>query len=155
MVIRTNTPRLMHIRKMMLELILANHCRDCTTCAKNGSCKLQELCARYGVDRVRFPGRQPTEPLDLSTPSLVRDDNKCILCGDCVRMCSEVQGIGAIDFAYRGAKARVTPAYNRGLGEVDCVNCGQCATVCPTGALTVRSETVSYTHLTLPTIYSV
>jgi NADH-quinone oxidoreductase subunit G len=140
MVVRTNTPRLMHIRKMMLELILANHDRDCTTCVKNGQCKLQDLCARFGVDKVRFPARERTEALDLSTPSLVRDNNKCILCGDCVRMCSEVQGIGAIDFAYRGAKARVTPAYNRGLGEVNCVNCGQCVAVCPTGALTVRQE---------------
>lgn len=140
MVIRTNTPRLMHIRRMMLELYLANHCRDCTTCAKNGTCKLQELCARFGVDRVRFPARQEKEPLDLSTPGLVRDNNKCILCGDCVRMCEEVQGIGAIGFAYRGAKARVTPAYNRSLGEVNCVNCGQCVAVCPTGALTVRSQ---------------
>ncbi|HOG45333.1 MAG TPA: [FeFe] hydrogenase, group A [Anaerolineae bacterium] len=140
MAIRTNTPRLMHIRRMMLELYLANHCRDCTTCAKNGNCKLQELCARFGVDRVRFPARQPTEALDLSTPGLVRDNNKCILCGDCVRMCTEVQGIGAIGFAYRGSQARVTPAYNRTLGEVNCVTCGQCAAVCPTGALTVRSE---------------
>jgi len=140
MVIKTNTPKLMHIRKMMLELYLANHERDCTVCSKNGSCKLQDLCARYGVDRVRFPAREHKEDLDLSTPSLVRDNNKCILCGDCVRMCSEVQGIGAIGFAYRGSKARVTSAYNRGLGEVNCVNCGQCVAVCPTGALTVRSE---------------
>jgi len=140
MAIRTNTPRLMHIRRMMLELYLANHCRDCTTCAKNGNCKLQELCARFGVDRVRFPAREATEPLDLSTPGIVRDNNKCILCGDCVRVCSEVQGIGAIGFAYRGSRARVTPAYNRSLGEVDCVTCGQCVAVCPTGALTVRPE---------------
>lgn len=140
MSIRTNTPRLMHIRRMMLELYLANHCRDCTTCAKNGTCKLQELCARFGIEQVRFPAREGTEPLDLSTPGLVHDSNKCILCGDCVRMCTEVQGIGAIGIAYRGAKARVTPAYNRTLGEVNCVTCGQCVSVCPTGALTVRSE---------------
>src|SRR5512135_1823140 len=138
--IKTNTPRLLHIRKMMLELLLANHDRDCTTCVKNGQCKLQDLCARFGVSQVRFPARQAKVPLDLSTPSLVRDDNKCILCGDCVRMCAEVQGIGAIDFAHRGAKARVTPAYGRGLGEVNCVNCGQCVAVCPTGALSVRAE---------------
>ncbi|MHB1357710.1 MAG: [FeFe] hydrogenase, group A [Anaerolineae bacterium] len=140
MVIKTNTPRLMHIRKMMLELLLANHDRDCTTCAKNGHCKLQELCERFGVDRVRFPARVRDMAVDLSTPSLLRDNNKCILCGDCVRMCSEVQGVGAIDFAYRGAKACITPAFNHGLGESTCVNCGQCATVCPTGALTVRPE---------------
>ena len=140
MVIKTNTPRLMHIRKMMLELLLANHDRDCTTCSKNHHCKLQELCERFGVDRVRFPARVRDVEVDLSTPSLLRDNNKCILCGDCVRMCSEVQGVGAIDFAYRGAKARITPFFNHGLGESNCVNCGQCATVCPTGALTVRSE---------------
>jgi NADH-quinone oxidoreductase subunit G len=140
MVIKTNTPRLMHIRKMMLELLLANHDRDCTTCSKNHHCKLQELCERFGVDRVRFPARVRDVAVDLSTPSLLRDNNKCILCGDCVRMCSEIQGVGAIDFAYRGAKARITPSFNHGLGESNCVNCGQCATVCPTGALTVRSE---------------
>jgi len=140
MAIRTNTPRLLHIRKMMLELLLANHDRDCTTCPRNGKCKLQELAARFGIDRVRFPSAKKVAPLDLSSPSLVRDPNKCILCGDCVRMCAEVQDVGAIDLAYRGAKALVTPAYNRGLGEVNCVHCGQCATVCPTGALTVRPE---------------
>ncbi len=140
MVVHTHTPRLLKIRKMILELLLADHDRDCTACTKNGRCKLQELCARFGVDRVRFPARADRRPLDLSTPSLVRDNNKCILCGDCVRMCTEVIGIGAIDFAYRGARAEVMPAYGRGLGEVNCVNCGQCVAVCPTGALTVRSE---------------
>jgi NADH-quinone oxidoreductase subunit G len=139
--IRTNTPRLMRIRKMMLELLLANHDRDCTTCHKNGKCKLQGLCARFGIDRVRFPTRERITPLDLTAPSLVRDENKCILCGDCVRICAEVQGVGAIGFAYRGAQMRVTPAYNQGLGEANCVNCGQCVTVCPTGAITVRSDT--------------
>ncbi len=140
MVLYTHTPRLLNIRKMLLELLLANHDRDCTACTKNGRCKLQDLCARFGVERVRFPARDHKLPLDLSSPSLIRDNNKCILCGDCVRMCSEVQGIGAIDFAYRGAKVEVMSAYNRGLGEVNCVNCGQCVAVCPTGALAVRSE---------------
>ena len=79
-------------------------------------------------------------PLDESSPSLVRDPNKCVLCGDCVRMCSEIQGIGAIDFAHRGHEACVQPAFGKQLGEVECVNCGQCASVCPTGALTVKSE---------------
>ena len=140
MEIRTSTPRLMHIRRMMLELILANHDRECTSCSQNLHCRLQELCARFGVDKVRFPARQEHVPLDLTSTGLVRDPNKCILCGDCVRMCAEVQGIGAIDIAYRGSRARVTPAYNRGLGEGNCVNCGQCAAVCPTAAITVRSE---------------
>ena len=141
MVIKTNTPRLMRIRRMMLELLLANHDRDCTTCVKNGRCKLQELCARFGVDRVRFPKREKMVPVDNSSPSIVRDENKCILCGDCVRVCFERQGTGAIDFAYRGAQVKVTPAYGRRLADVNCVNCGQCVAICPTGALAIRSET--------------
>ena len=140
MAIRTNTPRLFNIRRMMLELLLANHNRDCTTCVKNGKCKLQDLCARYGVQRVRFPETMAPQPIDDSTPGIVRDASKCILCGDCVRVCSEVEGVGAIGFAYRGAKARVTPAYNKDLAEVNCVNCGQCAAICPTGALWVKPE---------------
>ena len=79
-------------------------------------------------------------PLDESSPSLVRDPNKCVLCGDCVRMCTEIQGIGAIDFAHRGHDVAVQPAFGKLLGEVECVNCGQCASVCPTGALTPKSE---------------
>lgn len=141
MVIKTNTPRLMRIRRMMLELLLANHDRDCTTCVKNNRCKLQELCARFGVDRVRFPRREKMEPVDYSSPSIVRDENKCILCGDCVRVCFERQGTGAIDFAYRGAQVKVTPAYGRQMADVNCVNCGQCVAICPTGALAIRSET--------------
>lgn len=140
MEVRTNAPRVQRIRRMMLELLLADHDRDCTVCPKNGRCKLQELCVRFGVNRVRFPSRAQTVPKDESTVSLIRDPSKCILCGDCVRICDEVQGIGAIDLAYRGASAQVLPAFGKGLGEVDCVDCGQCAAVCPTGALVVRSE---------------
>lgn len=141
MVVKTNTPRLMRIRRMMLELLLANHDRDCTTCVKNSRCKLQELCARFGVDRVRFPRREKMAPIDNSSPSILRDENKCILCGDCVRVCFERQGTGAIDFAYRGASVKVTPAYGRRMADVNCVNCGQCVAICPTGALAVRPET--------------
>lgn len=140
MEIRTNTPRLMAIRRMLLELLLANHNRDCTTCPKNRKCRLQELCSRFGVDRVRFPLTRKAIPVDTSSPAILRDDSKCILCGDCVRVCLERQGVGAIDFAFRGSEVRVTPAYGRALAEVDCVNCGQCAAICPTGALSVRSE---------------
>lgn len=141
MEVKTNTPRVQRSRRMMLELLLANHERDCTVCPRNGKCKLQELCQRFGVNKVRFPAREKELPIDESSPSLVRNPNKCILCGDCVRVCAEVQGIGAIDFAYRGCNARVLPAFGRGLGEVDCVNCGQCVAVCPTGSLSVRLET--------------
>ncbi len=141
MVVHTNTQRIRRLRRLTLELILADHDRECTTCVKSGACRLQELANRFGLDRVRFGERDGREPVDTSSPSLVRDPNKCILCGDCVRMCSEVQGIGAIEFAYRGSETAVVPAFDKGLGDVDCVNCGQCVQVCPTGALTVRSET--------------
>jgi NADH-quinone oxidoreductase subunit G len=101
---------------------------------------LQSLALRLGVKKVRFKSVHQPVPLDESSPSLVRDPNKCVLCGDCVRMCAEIQGIGAIDFAHRGHEVSVQPAFGKLLGEVECVNCGQCASVCPVGALTVKSE---------------
>ncbi len=141
MVVRTNTPRLRNIRRMALELLLANHDRECTSCNKSGACKLQDLANRFGIRHVRFGSRDKKLALDLSSPSIVRDPNKCILCGDCVRVCKEIQGIGVLDFAFRGSNSQVMPAFNKGMSEVECVNCGQCAVVCPTGALTVKSET--------------
>lgn len=140
MVIYTNTPRLQHHRKMILELLLASHCRDCTTCQKNNDCALQKLAAQLGVDRVRFENTNPTLPKDESSYSIVRDPNKCILCGDCVRTCEEIQGIGVLDFAFRGSKMQVMPAFNATLAETDCVGCGQCRAVCPTGALTIKQD---------------
>lgn len=140
MKILTNSPRVQRVRRTVLELLLANHERDCTTCEKNGRCKLQELANRFGVKRVRFGDRDLTLPVDDSGPSIVRDPNKCILCGDCVRMCAEVQGIGVLDFSNRGSKVTVSPAFNKNLCDVECVNCGQCSAVCPTGALVVKSE---------------
>lgn len=140
MVIYTNTPRLMKYRKMILELLLAAHCRDCTTCIKSGECQLQALAHRMGVTTVRFENTKEQYPLDFSSPSIVRDPNKCILCGDCVRMCDNVQSVNAIDFAYRGTKALVTPAFNKKIAETDCVNCGQCRGVCPTGAISINTN---------------
>jgi NADH-quinone oxidoreductase subunit G len=140
MVVRTNTAQLRQMRKMYLELLLANHHQGCATCAKSDSCKLQELAVRMGVTEVRFPTKVDTKPLDTSNPSLVRDPNKCILCGDCVRACAEIQGIGAIDFAYRGAATTVVPAFGKKLSDVSCVYCGLCASVCPTGAITPRPQ---------------
>jgi hydrogenase, Fe-only len=136
----TTTPEIREIRRIAVELLLANHDQQCPTCPRSANCQLQNLAQRLGIRKVRFkPVHQP-EPLDESSPSLVRDPNKCVLCGDCVRVCSEIQGIGAIDFAYRGHDAAVKPAFGKQLGEVECVNCGQCASVCPTGALTPKSE---------------
>ena len=136
MVVRTHTSEIREIRKITMELMLANHEPSCTTCGKNARCKLQEVARQVGVEEVRFDRIEQEAPVDRSAPSLVRDPNKCILCGDCVRMCHEVQGIGAIDFAHRGSDSMVLPAFGKDLNEVECVHCGQCARVCPTGALT-------------------
>lgn len=140
MSVLTNTPRLRKYRKNILELLLANHCRDCTTCEKNGRCRLQDLSYRCGVRNVRYPADFDQSLKDESSPSIVRDPSKCILCGDCVRMCREVQNIGAIDFAYRGSKMQISTEFGKPLAETECVNCGQCAAVCPTGAIMVKSE---------------
>ena len=140
MVIRTNTSKLHQHRKMILELLLASHCRDCTICEKNGNCRLQMLAARFHLTKVRFPNTHPEPVIDDSALSIVRDPSKCILCGDCVRMCNEVQHVGAIDFAHRGANMIVSPAFGRPIAETDCVNCGQCAAVCPTAAITIKKD---------------
>lgn len=140
MEVKTNTPKLHQHRKMILELLLAAHCRDCTVCDKNGKCRLQELALRFGIKTVRFENKTEEMELDTSSTSIIRDPGKCILCGDCVRMCHEIQNVGAIDFAHRGAKMVVSPAFNKKIAETNCVNCGQCAAVCPTAAITVKSD---------------
>lgn len=140
MVIYTNTPRLQHHRKMIIELLLASHCRDCTTCAKNGVCTLQKLSRQLGITDVRFENNKKQLPKDLSSVCVIRDPNKCILCGDCVRTCDEIQGLGILDFAFRGSKMQVTPAFNKDLAETDCVGCGQCRAVCPTGAISIHQN---------------
>ncbi|MBP9996068.1 MAG: [FeFe] hydrogenase, group A [Lachnospiraceae bacterium] len=140
MVIKTNTKKLQQYRKLIIELLLSSHCRDCTTCTNNGMCDLQSLAYKVGVHAVRFLNNKEQLPLDMSSPCIVRDPNKCILCGDCVRTCAEIQGVGAIDFAYRGSKMQVTPAFNKCLSETDCVGCGQCRVVCPTAAISIRTN---------------
>ena len=140
MIIYTNTPRLMRYRKLILELLLAAHCRDCTTCIKSGECHLQELAHRMGVHEIRFENVREIQPIDTSSHAIIRDPNKCILCGDCARMCDNVQNINAIDFAYRGTDAQVIPAFNKKIAETDCVGCGQCRVVCPTGAISIHTN---------------
>ncbi len=140
MSIKTSTPRLVRYRRMLIELMLASHHRDCTTCVKNGDCELQNLAHRLGVNSVPWGYRQPKHKKDFSSPSIVRDPDKCILCGDCVRVCDDIQGINAIDFANRGTEAMVIPAFNKSIADTDCVNCGQCRVVCPTGAISINTN---------------
>ncbi len=125
---------------MIIELLLSSHCRDCTTCAKNGVCTLQKLASQLGISEIRFENHKKPLPLDTSSDCVIRDPNKCILCGDCVRTCDEIQGLGILDFAFRGSKMQVMPAFNRELAETDCVGCGQCRAVCPTGAISIRQD---------------
>jgi len=139
--IKTNTERLRKYRKMILELLLANHCRDCTTCHNNTNCKLQDLAMRFHIDGVRFPNTAEKPKTDDSSLCITRDAHKCILCGDCVRMCNEIQNVGAIDFAHRGSKMTISTAFDKSIAESPCVGCGQCAAVCPTGAIVVKDNT--------------
>lgn len=136
----TNTKKVQKYRKTILEMILADHDRDCTACDRTGKCELQELAVRFGIKDIRFEEIKRNLPIDKSSLSIVRNPNKCILCGDCVRVCEEVQGVGALSFAYRGSNMTVTPAFDRDISEVNCVNCGQCRAVCPTGAIIIKNE---------------
>jgi len=140
MVIQTDTKAIRNMRKINVELLLASHKRECPSCQRSANCSLQDLARKLGVQEVRYKQTPKNLPIDNSSPSLVRDPNKCVLCGDCVRVCSEVQSVGALDFACRGSNARVVPAFDKDLAEVECVNCGQCAQVCPTGAIVAKSN---------------
>lgn len=140
MVIYTNSGKIKKYRKLIVELLLAAHCRDCTTCVKSGECVLQSLAHRLGVMKVRFENTREQQPLDFSSPAIVRDPNKCILCGNCVRACEELQGIGVLGFTHRGTDALVTPAFNKDIAVTECVSCGQCRVFCPTGAISIHTN---------------
>ncbi len=140
--IQTNSDKVRKIRKTILELLLANHKRECLTCEKSGNCELQKYAAEYGITDIRFPKLEEKDylPIDNFNPSIVRDPSKCILCGACVRACSEFQGHSVLGFVNRGSNTVVSPMNGRYLSQVDCVFCGQCQSVCPTGALSIKSD---------------
>jgi len=140
MKIQTHSPRAVRARKTIVELLLANHPDDCLYCVRSGNCALQSLAENQGVSERRYPGTRNRLRLDVSSPSIVRDPEKCILCGKCVRVCEEIQGVAAIDFIGRGSRTKIGTAFDRGLNVSSCVNCGQCIMVCPTGALREQSS---------------
>ncbi|NLX98111.1 MAG: 4Fe-4S binding protein, partial [Rhodopirellula sp.] len=135
MKVQTHSPRAIRARQTIVELLLAGHPDDCLYCVRNNACELQKLAYELGVRERRYTGSRNEYKIDVSSPSLVRDPSKCILCGKCVRFCEEIQGVAAIDFTKRGSQTVVTTAFNQGLNVSNCINCGQCVMVCPTGAL--------------------
>jgi predicted molibdopterin-dependent oxidoreductase YjgC len=135
MVVRTNTPAVLEARRTLLELMIANHPLDCMTCEKAGACLLQQYCYEYGVLSSPFKGDQHAYPIDDDNPFYLRDMNKCIVCGRCIRACEEIVGRNVLDFAYRGFNTKVGPFMDTPISESDCVYCGSCIAVCPVGAL--------------------
>jgi NADP-reducing hydrogenase subunit HndD len=140
MVVETSSPSVVEARRTIIDLLLANHPEDCMTCEKTGNCKLQDYAYTYGVRKSSFEGERTSDSIDTSSPVIVRDTNKCILCGKCVRVCDEVVGRHIMDFTHRGFTTTVGPALEMGLGEKEsgCVSCGSCVAVCPVGALTEK-----------------
>ena len=141
MVVRTNTAAVREARKAVVELLLANHPQDCLSCQRNTNCELQTMAADLGIRKVRFDGVKKNLPLDANNPSLVRDPNKCILCGRCIKACSDRQGVNVYSFAKRGFDTVVAPAFEVGLDQAPCTYCGQCASVCPTAAIVEKDDT--------------
>jgi len=141
MKIYTNTPELRQARRDIVELLLDNHPEDCHTCERNSNCELQRLAMSMGIKKRHFVGEKKHYNRDLSSPSIVRDPDKCILCGRCVRICSEIQNVHTLTQAYRGFKTVVIPAFDEDLAESVCSTCGQCINVCPTAAFIEKSYT--------------
>lgn len=138
--VKTHSQKVIKSRKTIVELLLSNHPDDCLYCVRNGTCELQNLSDNLQVRERKIRGNKNRHKLDLSSASLIRDPEKCILCGRCVRVCEEVMGVSAIDFINRGSKTVIGTTFDQGLNTSSCVNCGQCIMVCPTGALSEKKH---------------
>lgn len=144
--INTHSPRVLRIRRNIVELLLASHPDDCLYCERAGDCELSRLAISMDIRGRRFGGGPKGHPVDVSSPAIVRDPNKCVLCGRCVTVCHTEQGVGAIDYSGRGFNTLVKPGSDAGLDVSDCVFCGQCVRVCPTGALREKSALAEVTE---------
>jgi len=136
MEVDTSTEAVEGLRKLVLELIISDHPLDCMTCEKGGNCALQDLAYAYGIREPEYPGERRLYDKRDGNPFIERDLEKCILCGRCVKVCDEIQGVEAIDFGYRGFRSKICTQYE---DDLDCEFCGQCVAVCPTGALTGKA----------------
>lgn len=140
MVIKTNSQKARDARKVNIELLLANHNMSCTTCIRNGNCELQSIAAELGIRENMFDNIMVLQEKDESSPSIVRNQNKCIKCGRCIQVCANVQGLSILDYTGRGHTSEVKPAYGKYLNDVRCAACGQCSAVCPVAAITEKED---------------
>jgi NADP-reducing hydrogenase subunit HndD len=140
MKVKTNTGKVRHGRKTVVELLLSEHDGDCQACVRSDDCELRSMATELGIREISYPGEKTARMIDASTPALVRDTGKCIMCRRCVTVCNQIQGVGGIFPQGRGFKTVIGPAFTSELSDVVCVQCGQCAAVCPVGAITEKND---------------